>query len=109
MKTEDEILVNSFLKAQVKDIPDAGFTRRVIRRIPNRASRYNRWWQIFCTAIFAVLFTLLNGFSVLGHLLSHTIEKAPQFSAFIFTPHAIMAIISLVAVGCWHIYQEYEL
>ena len=104
MKTEDEILVNSFLKAQVKEIPDAGFSRRVMRRIPNRASRYNSWWQIFCTLVFAVLFTLLNGFGVAWQLLKEFVEHAPQLIA--FTPQTVMTVLALVAVGCWHLYLE---
>lgn len=103
MKTEDEILVNSFLKAQIKEIPDAGFSRKVMRRIPNRANRYNRWWQIFCTAVFVILFTLLNGFGVAWQLLKHGYEMPHAIS---FTPHTLMLTAALVAVGCWHLYQE---
>ena len=104
MKTEDDKLVERFLNASVREIPDAGFSRKVMRRIPNRASRYNRWWEIICTAAFAILFILFNGTNAVWQMLKVVVCRLPEVIQ--PTPHTIAVIVALAVVGIWHLLQE---
>lgn len=44
----DELIVRKFFEENKVDIPDDGFSRRVMRRLPDRARRLNRIWTAVC-------------------------------------------------------------
>ena len=47
----DELLVRKFFEENKIEIPDAGFSRRVMRRLPDRTRRLNRNWTAICVAV----------------------------------------------------------
>ncbi len=56
----DKILRNFFTENK-QDIADNGFSRRVMRRLPDRSYRLARLWSAFVAAVATVLFIWLGG------------------------------------------------
>ena len=56
----DKILRNFFTENK-QDIADNGFSRRVMRRLPDRSYRLVRLWSAFVAAVATVLFIWLGG------------------------------------------------
>lgn len=56
----DKILRNFFTENK-QDIADNGFSRRVMRRLPDRSYRLARLWSAFVAAVATVLFIWLDG------------------------------------------------
>ena len=53
----DEQLVRQFFAEQTAEIPDNGFTQRVISRLPRRSEQWlNRLWIALCTLAGVILF-----------------------------------------------------
>lgn len=69
----DEELLASFFTAQKAEIPDNGFSARVMRRLPRHARRLNQIWTTFCFAIAMALFLLFDGIAELRHVASDII------------------------------------
>ncbi len=64
----DELLVRKFFEDNAVEVPDDGFTRRVMRRLPDRERRLSRIWAAVC-AVAGVL--MLLKFNWLGVLVSY--------------------------------------
>lgn len=47
----DDLIVRKFFEANRKDVPDDGFSQRVMRRLPDRMRLYSRLWTAVCTII----------------------------------------------------------
>lgn len=61
----DDNTISMFMKEQKQEIPDNGFSRRVMRSLPDRSRRLNRIWSALCIAISISLFFIFNGFEVI--------------------------------------------
>lgn len=57
----DEELLTSFFDAHTIEIPDEGFSARVMRRLPRRAKRLNQIWATICFGAAMALFVLYDG------------------------------------------------
>lgn len=57
---KDELLVRRFFEDNVPDVPDDGFTRRVMRRLPDRERRLSRIWTAVCSAVGVLLLVKFN-------------------------------------------------
>ena len=69
MTKTDDNAISMFMKEQKQEIPDNGFSRRVMRSLPDRSRLLNRIWSCICIAISIVLFFIFNGFEVVFNLL----------------------------------------
>lgn len=47
---KDDILVRQFFEDNKVILPNDGFSRRVMRRLPRREQRLNRVWTVVCVA-----------------------------------------------------------
>lgn len=61
----DDVLVKKFFSENRIDVPDDGFSRRVMRRLPDRTRRISRLWTAVCVVIGLLIFFRNKGFSVL--------------------------------------------
>lgn len=91
-RTDDELLA-SFFTEQKAEIPDNGFSARVMHRLPRHARRLNQIWSVFCFAIAMVLFLLFDGIAELRHVASDII--ADIVGAFISFPSTLTMSIVL--------------
>lgn len=58
---EEELFVEHFFAECKTDLPDNGFTRRVMSNLPQKACRYNNIWSMLCLLIAGVSFVLFDG------------------------------------------------
>ncbi len=65
----DDNTISMFMKEQKQEIPDKGFSRRVMRSLPDRSSRLSKIWSGICIIISIGLFFIFNGFEVIFNLL----------------------------------------
>lgn len=73
MMENDDNLIKSFLLANKEEIADNGFSRRVIRQLPERAKWLSDVLTAVCTVICCILFFVSNGFSTLLQIINETI------------------------------------
>lgn len=60
---EADKLISQFMKENKKELPDNGFSRRVMHRLPDRERRLSRIWIAICSGIGLLLFFLFDGFN----------------------------------------------
>lgn len=65
MMENDDKLIKSFMLANKHEIMDNGFSRRVVRRLPQRAQWLSDILSVVCAIICCTLFYVFNGFEVL--------------------------------------------
>ena len=54
-ENNDKLLIDFFAENR-QEIPDNGFTRRVMRHLPDRTRRISQVWVTFCFTLALVLF-----------------------------------------------------
>ena len=65
MMENDDKLIKSFMLANKHEMEDNGFSRRVIRHLPQRAKWLSDMLSVACTIICCILFYAFNGFQIL--------------------------------------------
>lgn len=65
MTENDDQLIKSFLLAGKREIADNGFSRRVIRRLPERAKWLSDILSVTCAILCCLLFYVFNGFGII--------------------------------------------
>lgn len=66
MTDNDNILVERFFsEASKTEIPDKGFSRRVMNMLPSRTEKLVRMWTIFCVAMSVVLFFVFDVWQII--------------------------------------------
>ena len=61
----DELLVRRFFDENKIELPDDGFSCRVMRRLPDRARRLNRRWTAVCLLLGALIAVKNDWFGVI--------------------------------------------
>lgn len=89
----DDKTINQFFKAEKKEIEDNGFSRRVIRHLPDRSKKLSDIWSVFCTVIAIILFFVFKGYEVILNILHEAFNGAMQ------TGIAHLDLKSLLIVG----------
>ena len=71
-ENNDKLLIDFFAENRL-EIPDNGFTRRVMRHLPDRTRRISQVWVTFCFTLALVLFFVFDGLQqVLVHFVKHS-------------------------------------
>ena len=70
MIDNDDKLITQFMTEHSPQVADMGFTRRVMRHLPQRTNRLNRYWTLFCLAVGVLAVVLTGAVSRLGSLLA---------------------------------------
>ncbi len=98
MTENDERLIEQFLAPARREIADNGFTRRVMRRLPDRRERLSRWISGLGFALAAVLFIALDGVQLLGDALREAFTAAIEhgFAADIDPKSLLVAAVVLL-------------
>lgn len=77
MENDDKLLV-AFFDENRQEIPDNGFTRRVMRHLPDRTRRISQLWVTFCFTLALVLFFAFDGLQLVLGTLRETFTVATQ-------------------------------
>jgi len=71
MTEDNDLLLKQFFQDAAQQIPDNGFTERVMQHLPQRSplaahrTLLTRLWNLCCVVVFAILFVLIDGWDLL--------------------------------------------
>lgn len=100
MMENDDKLLTSFFAGHRQEIADNGFSRRVMRHLPDRSRRLSQIWVTFCFTLALVLFVALDGLRLVLDALRETFNTAIQSGATELDPKSlIIAGIVLLYFG----------
>lgn len=77
----DKLLEEFFSEHKQKEIADNGFSRRVMKNLPDRSLRISRILTTCCGAIALILFFALGGLEVICSVLRETFLSMIQYGA----------------------------
>lgn len=97
--TDDQLLEQFFQQARQTEVPDNGFSDRVMQQITlheaqhatSHAQRLSRLWTAFCIVVAAVLFVLLHGWEPIAYALMMLVNTPP-------TQHQLLMLVASVGV-----------
>ena len=72
MMENDDKLLTSFFAEHRQEIADNGFSRRVLRHLPDRSRHLAQIWTAFCFTLALVLFVSLDGVQLILDTLRET-------------------------------------
>lgn len=100
MMENDDKLLASFFAEHRQEIADNGFSRRVMRHLPDRVQRLSQIWTTFCFTLALVLFIAFDGLQLVLDTLRETFNTAIQSGATEVDPKSlIIAGIVLLYFG----------
>ena len=82
----DDKLLTSFFAEHRQEIADNGFSRRVLRHLPDRSRHLAQIWTAFCFTLALVLFVSLDGVQLILDTLRETFDTAIRSGARSLTP-----------------------
>lgn len=99
MENDDKI-IRQFMHAHKHEIEDNGFSRRVIRRLPERGKRMPDVLTAVCTVLCCILFYVFNGFGFLLRAVTEIIaSQSLHLAANANLPALLIAAGVLAIVG----------
>lgn len=101
MENDDKLLA-SFFAGHRQEIADNGFSRRVLRHLPDRGQHLAQIWSACCFTLAIVLFITLDGVQLIAGTLRETFDTAIQSGASELDPQ------SLVIAGLVLLYFGYR-
>lgn len=110
LNADDEQLLQSFFADCQEDIPDDGFSQRVMRSLPDTSPRrLERWWQVACVLAGIAILVLsqswnslldslfmskVEGMLVLSRVVCHVVEVLGQ------SHNLLMLMLGLLTLSC---------
>ena len=79
MMENDDKLIKNFMLANKHEIEDNGFSRWVIRRLPQQAKRLSDMLSVACAIVCCTFFYIFNGFEVLYQAISDIITSQAYY------------------------------
>ena len=96
----DDKMINQFFQSEKKEVKDNGFSRRVMRNLPDRGEKISKIWVAFCTAAGIILFFLFDGLEAILNILHEAFNGAMQTGiAHIDIKSLLIATIVLISLG----------
>ena len=104
MIDNDDLLVKAFFEEHTHEIADHGFSKRVMRHLPDRSRRLNRIWTIVCCVLGIVFFVAVRGWHVMADALSVCVRTVPAQDVFQLSPLTIvLSVLILTTVCVWQL------
>lgn len=79
MMENDDKLIKSFMLAHKQELADNGFSRRVMRNLPQRAKWLSDILSITCATLCCILFYVFNGFEILYQIIGEIIASQSYY------------------------------
>lgn len=79
MMENNDQFIKDFLLANKREIADNGFSRRVIRHLPQRAKWLSDMLSAICTLICCTLFYIFNGFEVMFQAINDIVTSQAYY------------------------------
>ncbi|WP_321478385.1 DUF5056 domain-containing protein [uncultured Bacteroides sp.] len=100
MMEKDDMLLNQFFNTQKKEIEDNGFSRRVMRKLPNRTKYLSKLWVSFCTALALILFFTMNGLQLMTNALREIFTSLIQHGIENLDPKSLLIAVVVILFLC---------
>lgn len=102
MTDKDNILVERFFSEAPKtELPDNGFSNRVMNSLPSQTEKLARTWTIFCTFVSVILFFAFDVWQIIlinTEVFLRTLLTSQLSPSFIFNMFIVFAgIVSAIA------------
>jgi hypothetical protein len=81
MTEMDDKLLKRFFSEHKQEIEDNGFSRRVMKSLPDHSLRISNVWTTCCGVLSVILFFALGGLQAIGDVLRETFTSAIQYGA----------------------------
>lgn len=99
---KDDILVRRFFDENRVEVSDNGFSRRVMRRLPDRAVRIDRIWTAICVVAGILLFVRNKGLTVLSECFKDALGSVISQDSLLQNPLLLVfSLIVVVLTGCY--------
>jgi len=103
---DDKLIASFFERKKLGEVPDDGFSERVMNRLPasdySRKVVINRIWTAVCTAAAVALFVLADGFALLRRvcedILSDAVGSVASVNVTLETVAMASLLLSVLAV-----------
>ncbi|MDR0893212.1 MAG: DUF5056 domain-containing protein [Mediterranea sp.] len=97
---DNDKFLREFLAAGKPEVPDDGFSKRVMRRLPERSAHdrwrsLNRLLTLLVTVLSVTLFYLLGGFQAMGNTLKGVGSNILNHDVLSLDPN-VMVVVALV-------------
>lgn len=96
----DDILVRKFFSDNRIEVCDDGFSKRVMRRLPNRTRCISRIWTAVCCVAGLLIFLTNKGFSVLVSCFDSIFTDILARHEQINNPHLLLPV-AMVLILLW--------
>lgn len=90
MTENDDKLLAGFFVENRHEIADNGFTRRVMRHLPDHTRRISQLWVTFCFTLALVLFFALDGVRLVLDTLRELFTAAAQSGVTELNPKSLL-------------------
>lgn len=101
IENNDDKLINEFFADNVKDLSDGGFTKRVMRSLPDSKVWWaDKVWTLICTVAVVVLFISKDGFKVLGSSFGLIFKQITTGLQLAHPNYSLIAVICLAVIYC---------
>lgn len=103
----DELLVRKFFEDNAVEVPDDGFTRRVMRRLPDRERRLSRIWAAVCAVAGVLMLLKFNWLGVLASYIGSLVKGIGLPSDDIGSyALALVSVLFLIFLGGYKVLSE---
>ena len=100
MEIDNDKLLRQFFQENKQEIPDNGFSGRVMQQLSGRKSRWANLWPALVVAIAAVLFIRMDGLQIIWSTLREVFTGMVQQGAAQLDPKSLLiAAIVLLFLG----------
>ena len=111
MKLNDDQLVEQSFAERMMEVEDNGFTKQVMKRLPQPAQRWSKIWTVACWVAVIFLFFLLDGVNAVNTAFMHVTGDLSgmlvsfQFDG--FSPFIIyLGVLSTTAVIAYNVIES---
>ncbi len=107
-ENRDELLVRKFFEENKTELPDDGFSRRVMRRLPDRARRLNRIWTAVCLLLGVLLCAACDWFGALSYIIKDMLARLSVNPVLAEHPYLLLLLLlsAIFAGGCKALAEE---
>jgi hypothetical protein len=100
METRDNDLLKQFMCEQKQEIPDNGFSRRVMHRLPHKENIFASMWATLCIVIGVFLFISFDVFQMIVDLVRKVFISIMQNGSIHIDWKVVLILFCLASIVC---------
>lgn len=92
---ETDRLLKQFVQEHKQELPDKGFTRRVMSRLPDREQRLSTIWTAVCLVFGLILFYIFDGVEGLLNIITKIVTSVADNLSDVNPQYLVIAAVIL--------------